>query len=342
MTQDSSQTSTSKAAENSNLFISIAAFCDPFLRFTIESLFNQASEPEKLFLGIVDQSHESQQTWISTLAHADQIRYLHIDPLHSKGVSWARHLAQTLYDDEKYFLQIDSHTWFTPNWDGVLRQHMENLQTIHPRPVLSIYPPGFEFDANGQPSQKSNISKSLAIFEVKPDQSLTPDNPVLTFRVTYQPAPQDRRTYYACGFHIAGGFLLTLGHFVREVPYDPQFYFHGEEQHLALRAFTHGWEIFHPSFSEVPLFHLYKQPNTTSSNLHWRQDLDIKRPVKWTQRRASARQRLSKLIDNQLAPPYSLGNARSLDDFILRSGIDYRQHIVQAPITSLVKVPEPI
>ncbi|NOG32668.1 hypothetical protein HLB35_14520 [Halomonas sp. TBZ9] len=101
---------------------------------------------------------------------------------------------------------MDSHTWFTPNWDGVLRQHMENLQTIHPRPVLSIYPPGFEFNANGQPSQKINISKSLAIFEVKPDQHLTPDNPVLTFRVTYQPAPQDRHTYYACGFHVAGGF----------------------------------------------------------------------------------------------------------------------------------------
>ncbi|NOG32667.1 hypothetical protein HLB35_14515 [Halomonas sp. TBZ9] len=106
MTQDSSLTSTSKAAGNRHLFVSIAAFCDPFLRFTIESLFAQASEPEKLFLGIVDQSHESQQAWISTLTHANQIRYLHIDPLHSKGVSWARHLAQTLYDDEKYFYRL--------------------------------------------------------------------------------------------------------------------------------------------------------------------------------------------------------------------------------------------
>lgn len=328
-----------RATRAPTLFISIAAFCDPFLRFTLESLFAQASAPERLFVGIVDQSTESQQAWIDTLPHADQIRYLQVNPLHSRGVSWARHLAQTLYDDETYFLQIDSHTWFSPGWDTTLCQHMARLERVHLRPVLSVYPPGFEFDQHHQPFQKINPSRNVALFEVKPDQTLTPDNPVLTFRVAYQPVPQDKHTYYAHGFHVAGGFLLTLGSFVREIPYDPRFYFHGEEQHLALRALTHGWEIFHPPFYQVPLFHLYKQPNNTSPNLHWRQDLEARRRVKWTERRASARRRLGQLIAGELPAPYGLGSLRSLDDVIARSGIDYRTHTLRAPVISLVKAP---
>ncbi|WP_239056574.1 UDP-N-acetylglucosamine-transferase [Wenzhouxiangella limi] len=107
--------------EKASIFVSIAAFCDPFLRFTIESLFKQASVPETLVLGVVDQSAEPIGPWLAAQPFADQVRYLHIDPLHSRGVCWARHLAQTLYDDEAYFLQVDSHTWFAARCDDALR-----------------------------------------------------------------------------------------------------------------------------------------------------------------------------------------------------------------------------
>ena len=40
-----------------------------------------------------------------------------------------------------------------------------------------------------------------------------------------------------------------------EVPYDPELYFHGEEITLAIRAFTHGYTLFHPP--EHVLWHEY-------------------------------------------------------------------------------------
>ena len=43
--------------------------------------------------------------------------------------------------------------------------------------------------------------------------------------------------------HIAAGFFFTSGRFVEEVPYDPQLYFHGEEQSLALRVCCLGLQI---------------------------------------------------------------------------------------------------
>jgi hypothetical protein len=41
-------------------------------------------------------------------------------------------------------------------------------------------------------------------------------------------------------------FCFTLGQFTKEVSHDPEFYFHGEEISIAVRAFTHGYDLFHP------------------------------------------------------------------------------------------------
>ncbi|MFP4276152.1 MAG: GlcNAc-transferase family protein [Wenzhouxiangella sp.] len=312
-----------------SIFVSIAAFCDPYLQFTIESAFHQAQNPESLVLGVVDQNTESLWPWLARQPFSDQVRYLHIHPVHSRGVCWARHLAQTLFDGESYFLQIDSHTWFALRWDEILRTHIEVLRKLGEKPILSIYPPGFEFDEAGKPFKKISLSERVAYFRVKPEQSLTAEDPSLTFKVDYKALPTQEngapviRAYYALGFHVAGGFLFSLGNMVKEIPYDPGFYFHGEEQGVALRAFTHGWEIFHPQFHLVPLFHLYKLPKSSSNSLHWRTDLEAQRSVKWPERRRQARQRLADLVTGRLSSPYGLGTARTIQAFVERSGIDY-------------------
>ncbi len=54
---------------------------------------------------------------------------------------------------------------------------------------------------------------------------------------------------------VSAHFLFTLGAFVNDVPYDPELYFHGEEIMLAIRAFTHGYDLFHPP--EHILWHEY-------------------------------------------------------------------------------------
>jgi len=328
-----------------SIFISIAAFCDPFLRFTIESLFAEASHPEALVLGVVDQSMEPLAGWLAEQPFADRVRYLHIDPLHSRGVCWARHLAQSLYDDEAYFLQVDSHTWFAPGWDETLYGHMSRLMKVSKKPLLSIYPPGFEFDDGGKPVRRSAPNKNVVVFEVKPNQVLTPDNLVLTFKAAFHKTPVDGHDgqagpgFYALGFHLAGGFLFAPGEFIQEVPYDPRFYFHGEEQGLALRAFTRGWDLFHPQFHQVPLFHLYKMPASASLNLHWREDLEARRRIKWPERRSQAQQRLSELLAGHLEAPYGLGSERSLEAFTLRSGIDYSELRIESPDLILVEAP---
>lgn len=319
-------------------FVSIAAFCDPWLCFTLKSLFESAHHPERIVVGVVDQSFDSQQAWVEQQAYADQICYLHVNPLHSRGVCWARHLAQTLFDDETYYLQIDSHTWLDPGWDTALEQQFEMLTRLSHKPILSIYPPPFEFDEQSQPFKKLRDIPRLGIFAFKNADTFTADQPLLKAKVAYQALPDQHYDYVARGGYIAGGFLLTLGRFVHEVPYDANFYFHGEEQALALRAFTHGWDIFHGRYDRVPLSHLYKQPKHVYASHHWRQDLEARRTVSFQQRRQSALQRLRSLIQGVLPEPYGLGSTRTLADYAELSGVDYRAGVVTETPTATIRV----
>jgi hypothetical protein len=53
----------------------------------------------------------------------------------------------------------------------------------------------------------------------------------------------------------SGHFCFTLGQFSKEVQHNPKFYFHGEEISITVRAFTHGYDLFHPH--RVVVWHEY-------------------------------------------------------------------------------------
>ena len=63
------------------IFISIAAFCDPFLNHTIQDAVAKATQPEQLVFGVVDQQPESRQSELSALCAPAKLRYVHINPL---------------------------------------------------------------------------------------------------------------------------------------------------------------------------------------------------------------------------------------------------------------------
>ena len=146
--------------------------------------------------------------------------------------------------------------------------------------------------------------------------------------------------HFAKGFHLAGGFIFTYGRFIREVPYDPFLYFHGDEQSIAIRAYTRGWDIYHPNLSLIPLAHRYKTAGQIYDSQHWRRDIETVRKVKWHQRQKVAYSRLvDMIIDQKTEHPFSLGTVRSLDDFIQFSGMDYLNYQYSERKTQFMDLP---
>lgn len=304
-----------------DLFVSIASYCEPHLQFTLDQLFGKARDPARVHVGLVDQSWDATGDWLRGKPYARNVSHVQIDPVQSRGVSWARAIAMTLYQGESHFLQIDSHTRFEPDWDARLLEVWSRAAEVFPQPVVTAYPPAFEFDDAGNDVVPFAHATGVYGFVLNDDAVLTDESALLGFKTRFV----DGHDLLA-GIHLAGGFLFAEGGFVEDVPYDPYMYFEGEEQNLALRAFTRGWTPVHPRGDWIPLQHLYKQSGQEQRAHHWHPDIDQHRSVRWEARKATASARLLRLIRGELQGGYGLGTARSLEEYCRWSRIDYLRY----------------
>ena len=157
-----------QSAQVPTIFVSVAAFCEPHLQVTIHQLFAKAARPNRVFVGLVDQSEDLNPKWLLDFPARKHINYVGLSPVDSRGVSWARSIAFSLYNDQTYLLQIDSHTLFDQGWDETLIQQVLQLKEIHAKPLISTYPPGFKFDAQGRAVADEPV-KSSEIFRIDRD-----------------------------------------------------------------------------------------------------------------------------------------------------------------------------
>jgi hypothetical protein len=316
------------AAPEPTIYVAISSYCDPLLWNTVRECWRMAERPDRLRFGIVDQGETPARTALAELPFADQVRYVFFDKHDARGPCWARAIGFSLYGNEDYLLQLDSHMIFDQGWDRILKDQLESLAPQNRKTVLSTYPWGFEI-RDGEFRRCIGEAGVLAIRPMK-HCTLTETSPILEFKS--MPIPGSAPLP---GYHISGNFLFTRGGFVDEVPYDPQLYFHGEEQNLAIRAYTHGWDIYHPV--SVPLYHLYRQPEQFEQGkhrpLHWDPAEDERRKTRWWQLHEAARERMRRLLYGEgIQGAYGLGRVRTLADFAAFSGIDYIKRTVAESI----------
>ena len=298
------------------IFISIASYQDPLLESTIRSAYEKSDVPKNLTFGICDQS--SIPLNIESIEFNNQIKYEHINPLYSEGPCWARSRIQNSFDDEDYYLQIDSHMQFEEGWDSYLIKYIKRIQSIdyemHQLPIITCYPRSFDvldidnnkFDLNWSDNNTHTIAFREDAMFIK-ENFCRQIGSIANKQICH-------------GYLVAAGFLFSTKEFVKQIPYDPDFYFYGEEISLMLRAFTRGFGIFH--IPAVPIFHLYADISKIKRKLHWDDEEDEKREIKWHEREHKSISKLNNIINNRVEGVFGLGKKRILKDFEFLSGVD--------------------
>ena len=298
------------------IFISIASYQDPLLSSTINSAYMNAERPDNLVFGICDQSSDPLNT--DLFEFSDQFRYLHVDPINSEGPCWARSEIQKGFNNEDFYLQIDSHTQFEKNWDTYLINYLNLIRAIgseeHKNPIITCYPRAFkvidlelgkfELNKNGLRTDAISFRKDSMFIKNNFSRQI---GSIASKEITH-------------GYLIAAGCIFTTANFVQEIPYDPGYYFYGEEISLMLRSFTKGFGIFH--IQSLPLFHLYAELSDVKRKLHWNKEEDSNREIKWHQREEKSIDRLHSLINGKIQGRYGLGDKKSIDDYKFLSGVD--------------------
>jgi len=298
------------------IFISIASYRDPLLATTVKEAYDNAYYKDSLVFGIVDQSYGMETFDPNYFEFKKQIKYVRIEPHLARGACWARHLVQSLYNEEDFYFQIDSHTIFDKDWDKFFIEQYRHLEQYHANPIISSYPYPFEIvDGDLNNLKKSPKSKDCMILTI---------NKEITFSNDKERHASARGGYVKkhepChSFFVAGGCLFGPGHLVERVPYDPHLYFTGEECSYALRLWTHGYNLFH--VGEMPVYHQYIGKYRTK---HWADKMiEQHTQTKWHEYSNAGRSRAARIVQGQDLGIYGLGTKRTLQQYIDFSGIDY-------------------
>lgn len=317
------------ARKKETIFVQIASYRDPQLNTTIEDMLSNAKSPQNLVIAIAWQ-HSKDDEWDDITKYFDDERFkiLNIPHEDSKGACWARNLLQQLYDGEMYTLQVDSHTRFIKNWDYELKKEYKRLvKGGIKKPLLTSYAPSFEPD--NDPASRIQKPWRMDFDRFSPDGNIhfLPST-IDDFEEHNEPIPA--RFYSA-------HFAFTTGDFVKEVPHDPQYYFHGEEISIAVRAFTHGYTLLHPH--RIYLWHYYTRRGLKK---HWDDHSG------WGKTNDSSHSRNRKLfgMDGEVYNPeefgvYGFGTERTLDDYERYVGISFSKRGVQQHTLNKKDPPNP-
>jgi hypothetical protein len=304
-----------KEKKTDTIYIQIAAYRDPQLLPTLKDMIEKASKPENLRIGICWQ-HSKDDAWdnLDEYKNDSRFRIIDVNYLESKGVCWARNSIQQLYDNENYTLQLDSHHRFIQNWDSELIQMVKDLQKKgHKKPLLTGYIPSFDPDndpvARVQEPWKMNFDRFI------------PEGAVFFLPASFdswdsKESPLPSRFYSA-------HFAFSVGEFAKEVQHDPDYYFHGEEISIAVRAYTHGYDLFHPH--KVVCWHEYTRKGRSKQ---WDDDKE------WVKRNDSCHLKNRKLfeMDGEKRDvdfgKYGFGSVRSLRDYEKYSGLCFKKRAI--------------
>ena len=108
---------------------------------TIRSAYNNAQYPDRVFIGLCQQNHEKDIDCFKNSSRKNQIRNIKVSHMDAKGPTYARYLCSTLWKDEEYYFQIDSHMTFEKNWDSKIINMLKDCPGDINKNVLSHYPP---------------------------------------------------------------------------------------------------------------------------------------------------------------------------------------------------------
>lgn len=296
-----------------SIFVQIPTYHDFELPKTIVDALDKKSGFHRINFGINHVFYKENEIYIPNI---DNIRKIVVEAPESIGLGVARNKANSLYDGEDYYLQIDAHTRFDPGWDHQLITFIKEFQSCGVnKPLISTYPGVYRYDENLRevitPSFKPNWI-SFKEDKQKFTETLIPHQTAIL------------ETTDVVQTSISGGYIFTTGDF-HTVGYNDKVAFWGEEILIAAMAWTRGYDLLIPP--KVLLHHLYFDVNAElqrNGRRHVWKDF----PELWATMDAESKKEVNDILSTGRVGPQALGSERTLDEYGIYAGLDFRTRTV--------------
>lgn len=300
------------------IFVSVASYRDDECKDTVAAMFNSASNPDNLFIGVCQQNKEQEEDCFDKCdecakrKQSGHIRVANFDYMSARGPTFARYQCSKLWRGEEFYFQIDSHLKFEQGWDETLKQQMR--ATKDKRAVVGAYPP------TQQQLDEMKANNFTTMITMCPGKFEGSGMPSITARVV---GTKGRTRPLPIAFQPAG-MTCFYGTALYDVPYDPylSYAFFNEEVLFSARLWTAGYNLYAPTKNFA--VHHYGRNGKPK---YWEDHKNSEACKKKANQRAKY---LMGLIPEKQVHPdyfldigkYGMGKKRSLDEYLRFAGIN--------------------
>ncbi len=261
-------TDAASSSSDRTIFVSIISKSDSRCSDTVTNLLRSAANPERIHVAVVDRTNPLSKRYVACDAppipcssDPDQILCMYnanvdvyeLDSKLDAGAMFARHIGQRMYRGEYYALQVgvDAGIVFSDGWDEDLIRQLE--ATNNEMAVITTYLSETKIRDGNRPINATPERYTICHASYEGDGRERRLEHTRSDQVE-QAAPPDRTQTPMLQPFWSSELSFSRGHFVLQVPYDPQLCGldeQDEEVSMALRAFSSGYDFYTPTQSVI-------------------------------------------------------------------------------------------
>ena len=298
----------------------IPDYCDPDLINTVKSMFINAANPQRVRIKVFYQDDNDEM--FEELSNMSNVKMKRISPDACRGSAYARYQCSTMVEnDTDYVMHVDSHMRCAKFWDVAMITLWKNCNDENA--IVSQRSPNFS-ECYDEPLDSDRWIKEVwHIFNKLRYAGYTDFyGNVLPIPLVVCPNDNSISRQTAC---ISAHTLFIKASTDKIVPFDPYMYFYADENCMALRYWTHGYNIYSPDY--YPIFHLYEREETMKKYLNI--DLDRGNRVQDDWLRYTVEVERTKalfgLFDRKVdLGRFCLGDKRTLKEYEEYCGVDFK------------------
>jgi hypothetical protein len=294
-----------------SIFVQISSFQDYELPLTILDCIEKSSGNNQIKFGVFNCYFENDKINIPDVPNIKFEEAIAPDKI---GVGIGRFIANSFYDGEDYYLQIDSHTRFSDNWDENFIADYLYYKEAGLNPILTTYPSIYFYDKEEVKYLKNENIPYIGFTNTKEARSQFLKDKILP-QAFMNNKIGNVFTKGVSGAHIFGPGSL------HKIEPNKKILHWGEETLYSIRFYTHGYDLVIPRSDN--LYHLYyDQENEELSKR--------KLPGKYFQKETDSlliesMAELSRIVDNNIIGDQALGTERTLSDYEIYAKVNFKR-----------------
>lgn len=244
-----------KDLNQKTIFISLASVTDTEIVPSVINAFAAAKYPERIFIGIglLDKNKKNYKKLKNLNNDHISIKY---EKFNKKllGVGLGRARAQSLYNNQDYFLQLDAHSFFNQGWDeDLINLHKEAKEfSKSEKVILSCIPAKYSYD----PDRSQLEGNKFPVYPAFRMLRFWPGGVPRWESIDLKNWGEFPNKFYPVA-KASSAFMFGDQDFGKDTGIEESAVFYDEEIFYSVNLFDKGYSFIFPNVVPFPISHLF-------------------------------------------------------------------------------------